>query len=485
MPFATDLRGRCIAFPNAVSPGSWTLPSHASLFTGLYPWEHGVHLRAQSRLDSQFMTLAEMLKEGGYATASLSANGLLCPVMGLLRGFDAAVWGEFWERYIRFSTLWKDYISPRRKLRPTEMLARSGSAANPFRLLRRGLSLSPRLLSTLSGAKVGSSIARCWNLMNLVGLSLDPETEDCCSGKVSPWIERSLEIWLRQQRKDQPVFCFVNLIDAHEPYLAPLLRSRGLAEWWRRSAVRDDPVPLLAGLWHPTQKELQSMHDSYCRAIQSMDGRLRAIIEAFKESNRWENTLMFVTADHGQAFGEHGFLGHGLRVDEQVVRIPLWMRLPRDESGGSVGTGWASLIDLVPTTLRMCGLAERSTPYARSLFDLLDKVRPEPLFAVSAGLAPSDRLREIGTDDSIRRWDVLSIAAYQGDTKVIVEPDSGRVRSYRIHEDPLEARDLAQISAAPDSLVRSATRVGRYMSRDAQYSRSPEVVERLRSWGYA
>src|ERR1700693_5078851 len=84
MPTAEKLVRESIRFPRAISVAPWTIPSHASLFTGLYPWENGVHMLRELRLDPSVPTLAGMLAKAGYSTFSLSSNGFICPDIGLV-----------------------------------------------------------------------------------------------------------------------------------------------------------------------------------------------------------------------------------------------------------------------------------------------------------------------------------------------------------------------------------------------------------------
>ncbi|MCI4362631.1 MAG: sulfatase-like hydrolase/transferase, partial [Thermoplasmata archaeon] len=101
MPFADSLRRESLWFPRAVTPAPWTVPSHASLYTGLYPWEHGAHAKGTLKLAEGIPRLPAILRQRGYRTFSLSANHLLSPNLGFSDGFDRLAWAGWWEPYYR------------------------------------------------------------------------------------------------------------------------------------------------------------------------------------------------------------------------------------------------------------------------------------------------------------------------------------------------------------------------------------------------
>ncbi|MCI4340719.1 MAG: sulfatase-like hydrolase/transferase, partial [Thermoplasmata archaeon] len=101
MPYCTGLARESIDFRRAVAPASWTIPSHASLFTGLYPWDHRLHSRGAPQLPAGLPDLAASLSASGYRTASFSSNPFVSDLSGLTRGFETAAWGGWWERYAR------------------------------------------------------------------------------------------------------------------------------------------------------------------------------------------------------------------------------------------------------------------------------------------------------------------------------------------------------------------------------------------------
>lgn len=445
----------------------WTIPSHASIFTGTYPWVHGVHIPGRLALGPQPPTLAEELRRRGYSTACFSANGFLSPAFGLLRGFGTGAWGDWWERYLRLPD----------RVRPPGALGTAGRAEPTRRGLWQSLEVEARLLHRVPLP------------MNLANRAV----EGVCGGghgtipSVAPWVEPTLERWLSEQPPHQPVFCFVNLLDAHEPYLSPRSFARSALEWLHQASIRQDRANALAGDWWPTSEESRHLHRLYREEIRVLDGRLRRIVEAFRSSGRWDRTMMVVTSDHGQAFGEHHHLFHQTQVWEQVLRVPLWVRPPGGGGGGKRAVGWASHVDLLPTLVQAAGggLPSRTAEGGVELATLLDSERPGPVLAMADGVPPQDPLLARATPERIAELNHPWVVGYQGSLKIVLDPARNAWRVFDVDEDPDEQRDLSTKAEPSMEPLREKLRaVGARVLQQRNEGLSLTVMQRLRSWGY-
>lgn len=466
VPFLDSLFRASFAFPRAVAPSPWTIPSHASLFTGLYPWEHGAHLKHSLKLEAAPPTLAGELEAAGYATLSASANGFISPEFGLTRGFSAAAWGTWWERFVHDP----DHSEPARgtgigNLRRVrgdavwERLEDVGRGANRFPVLEAAAN---RLLGNLRTARGPFS----------------PE--------VSSWIEPTVARWLAAQPVSRPVFTFVNYLEPHEPYiLDPDGGSTG-ATWSSLAGLRMDWTSFLSGQWSPSAEQLRGLHDLYRRAIQSLDARIRRLVAAFEAAGRWENTVMVLTSDHGQAFGERGYLFHAARVWEPVVRIPLWIRYPDGQGAGQRPSEWASLVDVAPTLLRLAGREFHGTGSSVTLDPLEPHARSGPVLTVSDGCPAAIRgLKNSASPEVVRFWDQLHLAAYAGDWKVLEFPDTNRVEAHDLAKDPTEQHDDWSVAPPEAVALRDRLRFPVASFAEAKHSATDGTLERrLRSWGY-
>jgi len=472
LPFAGELAQESVRYTHAVSPASWTLPSHASLFTGLYPWEHGVHTHGDLRLPRSTKTLATMLRPRGYRSISLAANFLINSQFNLVNDFDQAYWGGWWEPYFRLAAYDRIFHGiPLGGESLSDVLGKRATNEDwhgPSALLQR---YSPILLKQTYLLDLANHV--------LLGLSRQPRM-----GFTSPWIERTLAKWIRAQPQEQPVLTMVNLLDAHEPYFSSPRVVHGLREWVRYARLSQERFGWIEGKWQATPEKLSVLHDLYRLALGDVEVRLRQIIDVFKANGRWDNTLAFITSDHGQAFGEHGKLFHIMGVREEGVRIPLWVRYPHGAGGGREEHSWASLVDVVPTVLQA---VTDEPPWPGSgipLQSLGHTPRSLPVTTMSDGYGHIRKFT--GEKKSPLKQDPLQVAAYGGDWKVSLEANSkAHPSAYRISEDPREERDVWDpTDERLSQLSEEARRVADIMLGRTPVPPTSGVMDRLKTWGY-
>ncbi|MCI4351259.1 MAG: sulfatase-like hydrolase/transferase, partial [Thermoplasmata archaeon] len=414
---------------------------------------------------SSIPTLPQLLGAHGYGTFTLAANGFISPEMGLVQGFDAATWGDWWERYLRL---------PTRTLPP------------------RALNFPPTQRLP-NGPGWGRLESKAWYAHRFPWV-IDATTRfvqqlryptDARRLAVSPWIEATLDRWLRTQPAEKPVFAFVNLMEGHEPYLTDPETVHGLRNWFRTANVRMDKTSVITGDWKPTEEESRRLRRLYRDMIRFIDRRIAGLVAALRSNDRWSNTVLVLTSDHGQSFGEHGCMFHGQKLWDPLVRIPLWLRLPDGGYAGTRAEGWASLVDVAPTVLELAHLPNGHFPSAVPLTQLIDRPRPTPVYAMGDGIHQKTHVKKFADPAVIARWERCYVAAYDGDDKVIIDLTDDAVQAFDIARDPGEARDLWPL--ADDrlaSVVAGARRVGQQLLKKATGETSPEVEERLRSWGY-
>ncbi|HEV2316604.1 MAG TPA: sulfatase-like hydrolase/transferase [Thermoplasmata archaeon] len=468
MPFVEELRRDSWEFPRAASVAHWTVPAHASIFTGLYPWQHGVHAKGQLAPNPSTPQLAGMLHDAGYATMSLSSNGLISPTLGLTAGAQRAAWGV--SLFNRISE---------RTQPPQGSQSGSVGSAVAERFLRN------RMKSASYWAAV--YLARYPGFWDL-GTHVVHRMRHGDAGpppRMAPWLEPTLGRWLADVPPEQPAYCFINLLDAHEPYLSDLGEPSSASGWWDYARTRQDRLGWVSGEWKPTAPEFQRLHELYRGTLRLLDRRLRAIVEEFRKAGRWDNTLLVLTSDHGQAFGEHGTLFHITSIDEPELRIPLLVRPPGGAGGPRTAQGWASLVDIAPTFLGAAGVSDRASSLPGvDLKSVFEAPRPTPVFAMSDGLvhapdaarAPSERRAAI---------DRLLVGAYIDDRKLILDPTNGEVRAFDVLRDRHETNDLWTSQRADFAdLGDLAAEVARQLAGGPGPEMGADVEDRLRSWGY-
>lgn len=305
---------RGVRYDRALAPAPWTIPSHATAFTGLWPYQ--LNTQCRYTFDGPAPTLAGYLGARGYQTAGFAANTNCCSwESGLGRGFQ------------HFEDYPLTFLRALGRIVPGQWILKS--------VLHRG------------DARAGK-----WDLYQ----SRDARgTDEAFLG------------WLDGRRVDRPFFAFVNLFDAHEPYLPPS-PHRGRFSG-RPSGPRDDR--LLVDLserkvsFIPPEDHI-FMRDTYDECIAALDAELGRLLERLAARGVLDETLVIVTSDHGEEFGEHGFFGHGTDVFATQALVPLVVLSPDAPAGGVVAEA-VSLRDLPATVVDRLGLAGGSPFPGRSL----------------------------------------------------------------------------------------------------------------------
>ena len=264
-PHIDELARSGTLFERAFATSSYTLASHASLLTGLLPHEHRAEwVEPMEYRSCDCPTLGEKLQERGYATAGFSANPYwFTREYGFARGFH------------RF----EDFF---------------GNAADAA-------------IRTTFGRAIEQLVLPRVGYLQIPGR------------KSAEFQNRRLLRWL-DDTQSRPFFAFVNYFDVHDPYLPPEpYRHRfsskpvgGLINW-RITGL--DP--------HLTEDEIAGEVDAYDGAITYIDEQIGALLDELDERGILENTVVIVTSDHGEEFGEHGLLLHGHGLHAQSIHVPL------------------------------------------------------------------------------------------------------------------------------------------------------------------
>ncbi|MCI4330739.1 MAG: sulfatase-like hydrolase/transferase [Thermoplasmata archaeon] len=478
-PFLRTLQREMVTYSRAVAPSAWTIPSHASLFSGLYPWEHGMHLKGNLHFDASLPTLGTMLEREGYASYSLSANGFISPEFGLTNGFQQAAWGAWWERFARVFSSWDHPPCTWSEAAPS---ATTDSRPNDPSGLPPAFQLVSRVVHPFVQDRDPFWMPLAINTLNRTVSGVIRPSEPY-SLHLSPWIESTFSGWLARQPGSSPVFGFLNFLDAHEPYFTDPRRVTGPLEWWRYAALRMDKTRALAGTWRPSAREYRMIHRLYRDMIAQLDRRVARVVRSLKESGRWDDTLFILTSDHGQAFGEHDFLFHGYRVWEPVLRVPLWVHYPAGADAGMRVNEWASLVDVAPTVMEAIGQSVNGFPSSYPLTALHRAPRPAPVVGIADGVHVRQVLESLCGPERVRFWDGPMVATYHGDRKVIRDVWADRDSQFDLAEDPDELHDLGA-QAGGEELRAVALEAGRRLVAQPAPTQSPDVENRLRSWGY-
>ncbi len=300
-------------FERAISAAQWTVPSHASMFTGVYPSTHGL-TQADGMLPRDYPSLAEILRGAGYDTVAFCNNPLVGVLNnGLQRGF---------KRFYNYAS-----AAP---FRPTE--------EQRSRFRREALHLFRRYMAR----PIGNQFAHSDFLFRM---SLNPLFVPLWTrlinykGNTSHSIDDLMNYWGQQAAggTDKPIFAFLNLMGSHLPYnppqdtldrVAPEIRhDRHTYSFMRRF---NSEAARWASPTDPPLKdwERDTLNHFYDAEIASQDHYVGRLLKWLKETGKLDNTMVVIVADHGEGHGDHDFVGHGFVVYQELVHVPLIIHYP-------------------------------------------------------------------------------------------------------------------------------------------------------------
>jgi arylsulfatase A-like enzyme/Flp pilus assembly protein TadD len=355
-PALDALARDAVLFDNAYSHVPLTLASHATLFTGLLPFQNRVRDNFGYTLSEGPETLAAYLSARGYATGGAVSAAVLHRITGISRGFG------FWD--------------------------------DAFPVER--------------GAERDGAVAAA-----------------------------SLKDWIATQR-DRPILAFLHLFEPHAAYEAP-------------------------------EPHRSRWPDPYDAEIARSDEILGGFLESLRRSGVYDRSLLLFFSDHGEALGDHGEREHGVFLYREVMRVPLFLKLPRSAHAGERIAAPVALTDLFPTAVRAADLPVPENLAGVPLQAFLSKDRPPARRIYSETFYP--RLR-LGWSDLASlvdaRWHYI---------------EAPRPELYDLLTDPAELRDLSgSLPPAFRTMRLELSRLPRRFELPAEGD--PEHARRLASLGY-
>ncbi|MEO8200429.1 MAG: sulfatase [Gemmatimonadota bacterium] len=374
-PFLEHFAAEGTRFDLALAPAPWTLPSHGSIFTGRRPTSLGT-VRNEP-LDDRYPTISEALAAHGYSTGGFVANLAYCPrELGLSRGFHH----------------YEDY---------------------------------PMSLGTLVYAsRLGRVLMEFQRVQNLVGF------HDILWRKNAAEVTGEFLRW-QEHQQTHPFFAFLNYFDAHQPYIPPEpFRSR-FTTITRPYVPRDVDV----NFSDMTGDEIQWSEQQYDGSLAAMDHSLGQLMSTLKSRGVLDNTIVIITADHGEHFGDHRKVSHGNSLYRQLLEVPLIIRYPARVPAGRVVSEPVSLADLPRTVLDMAALSD---PYGFPGYSLNRYIKHDSTFDPNAIVLSEMPALELPGATSLVQGNYHFIQWFEHPRQL-----------FNLVEDPLETRDLA---ATPEGI---------------------------------
>jgi arylsulfatase A-like enzyme len=411
-------------FEDASTTSPWTLPSHASMLTGLYPNRHGA-VDWEAALDVNLPTLASHLSSRGYLTAAVVNTLHLSERFGLPRGFEKFSYVKENEERVSPSTWVTDqaieWLEQFRD-RPVFLFLHYYDVHSRYAALPR---YERQFVSPYDGPADGSSGQLYLYLLSpefISACQADPDQESCRT-----WAKR------------------------------PIL-SGADAQQQRVDFDQDD---------------LRHLLDLYDAGVRQTDAELGRLVHFLRTERLLDEALVIVTSDHGEQFLEHGSVLHSRTHYQEVMSVPLIMRGPGIPAGSRISTP-VSLVDVVPTILAALGESEALETDGLDLSALWQ----------SAGPADAARFRDRALFSEADASNVLLVARH-GRYKLHYNRLTGEEELYDLELDPGEQTNLAERDPTTAGRLRGllTNRLGDGRRGEA-VELTPEEAERLRALGY-
>ena len=420
-----------VVFNRAISSAPWTIPSHASMFTGMFPSKHAAHRGVPggmftNPLSKENLTIAEILAERGYDTACIAAN-----VAGLSRNFGFAQGFRYYfdGRPVVYSLFWGKLL---------------GEMPERFR----------------------SKVLK--------------ENEICLSSEINGIVFD----WLQRREAERPFFLFINYMEPHdgiehvpEPYDSMFGFS-----WEEHDRVFEgfDQGKVVRFEQEVTPEQFDMFRRMVARRVYFMDHQIGRLFERLKTEGLYDDAFIIVTSDHGELNGEHNSFGHNTDLYNEVIWVPLIVKYP-----GNSKTGFSDRtvqnVDIMPELLHHLGIeipeGVQGQPFDQITHEIIAELFEQK--KAQALLYPERYYRDLRA----------IYATVNGDSLKYIWASNGVLELYDMSSDPREQHNLAEarpevieiLDRRLDAWLKSFTPV---RSTNGKMKYTKEVQDRLRSLGY-
>ena len=307
---------------------------------------------------------------------------------------------------------------------------------------------------------------------------------------------RGAEEWIRQVAgRGENFFLFLNLNSAHMPYSPDVESLFGLSPE-PRPIDRTRVLRKVKGMWDYlggtytlNAEDFEILEDLYSAEVFMVDALVGQLVDALRDKGLLDETLVIVTADHGENLGEHGMVDHLLSMYDTTIRVPLIARHPSTFAAGSRRDELVSLVDIVPTVLDITGLGDRHPEIA--VRSLARPGRPPHEFVIAENDRPMNGIElmkknfpDFDTSSIDHRMRMLRTERHK-----LIWWDDGRIEVYDLESDPQELEDLSasrpELSEHLLGLLDEWTKAQKAQAQPPPLDVSdPKLREQLRALGY-
>lgn len=462
-PNLERLAEECTVYNRCFAPACWTTPSHGSIFTGLYPSQHGAY-EGKYILNNNVQHLVTVLKMMGYQTMGICSNGLISPESRLCQDFD------YFKTFVGegFFDAW---MSQRGDLTDEE--------TEESVCFTEGETTKKSLPSLINFDRAKRNI-------NNASKRAKKNIKYCTENFLNTYIRRGSTISTEKtinifqdiisKNSDNPLFVFINLMETHDLYRPPL-KWRQFSKWHDKQRY---------GIYDLYKREkgysnynLLSMYcNLYDDEVYYLDDVIKRLWQTCKYLSDFDETVFIVTSDHGEHLGEKGFYGHIFSLYNELIWVPLVIKFPKSINKRGVSDSLVSLNDLYATILE---LVQCPLPYPDTSVSLVNS--QERKVALSQHIFPETfrntlfQKQELFTLKGQYFSPPVSAVIAASGLKIIESRDGG-LQVFDLVKDSEEANDLAPAMSAESWA--SMRNIVEFYKNDTSYREAFEEVSHLK-----
>ncbi len=418
------------------STGVWTPPGHASMLTGLYVSEHGVY--DTRKLAEDIPTIAQVLKRHGYQTAGFVNNSQVGALVGFDKGHD------------KFVEVWK-------------------------------------------GVATGSLVERA--VRGLIRKAREAlGHQDMGAARTN----REFKDWIGNRETEKPFYAFLHYIEPHNPLNPPNpYRNKYLKDvelknidGAKTKKAAHNPLICLVEDLNLNRDEIEFLISLYDGEIEYTDSKIAEIISILKGKDLYDDTMIIITADHGEHFGEHNMWSHVASLYKEVLRVPLVIKYPKEVKYTKEVKDYTQLVDIFPTVMEVTGVSKEErikTSGVSLVYNGVNRYH-EYVFAEWEGRVPyfiQDRARE-GKNVELEKLKIHMAMIQDGRYKYIWKSND----TEELYDILNSGEELQAIKADKDLVYRLRNELlkRKINSRDTenenQLKLDSEIEKNLKSLGY-
>ncbi len=398
-PFLDSFAQDSYVFTNAISPANPTFFCYCSIMTGTLPFTYGNYLGIPN--NKEIKTLAEILRDNGYSTTAFLADSpALYSIYGYERGFDT--YDDGYENVSKVYLSSQEFLMKLREKTPENLL----SVLEIIRTFIKAIFLSPE--HSVPGHKLNKKVINFFN-----------------------------------NKDKKPFFLWLHYMDNHLPYFGGLNRhffqnKNPIQRIINKVIFYKELTTSLRIMKTKNKKITEIFREAYRSSVKNTDEYIGKIINFLKY--KYPNTVFIVASDHGEAFMEHGVVGHGaLSLYNELIHIPLIINLPSAKS--KIVTQAVSLVSIAKTISSIAGIKVSQFEGNNLISDRIFSPINSLSRILYKCLSPNVHLGILDNETEIRGYKNLWSFTTPKE-KYIVEEDGEIEEYYLLSKDPLERNNL-------------------------------------------